>query len=679
MKKIIYALAFIFTIIGNSQEIKFGKISKEDLQEKFYPKDSTANAAYLFKERKTYYKFNKNTGFQIINEYHFRIKIYNKEGFDNANFSLVYYKPESGEKEKITSIKGYTFNLDDNQKVSKTKLTSQSIFDEKLSKYRSVKKITMPNIQEGAIIDLQYKHTSPYRRNIDDLKFQYSIPVKKLQVKVEIPEWFIFNKISKGYFPVPPKSYIKQGRISYSQRVRNTTRANSNGLGGVVTSSEVSNQNIDLKYNVDEYNAKYIPALDSREPYISNINNYFGGIKYELSAIKYPNSQIKTFTNTWENVSKKIYDSKRFGDELEKTKYFRDDLENILTTAKGDVQKTLAIFEFVKSKIKWNNYNGKYSDEGTKKAYKNGTGNAADINLILTAMLREAGLGANPVLVSTRNHGVPLYPTFDGFNYVVCYVEFTDGKTMLLDATEKYSMPNVLPMRALNWNGRKVTKEGYSEWINLNSPKHSAETNTLKVKLDSEGSIIGLLRTKEDYLNAMLGRIRYNHLKEEDVITNLEERYNIEIENFRVNNKENPFKSYNKMIKFSSEDLVEGINGKLLINPLLFFTERTNPFKTEERTFPVDYGSAWKETNNVSIQLPEGYKPEFLPEQFAIGLPENLGFFKFKVSQNGNTINVSSIIQINTPVIAPNYYSSLKEFYSKVVAKQTEKIVLVKG
>ena len=73
-------------------------------------------------------------------------------------------------------------------------------------------------------------------------------------------------------------------------------------------------------------------------------------------------------------------------------------------------------------------------------------------------MLREAGLGANPVLVSTRNHNIPLFPTLDGFNYVVSLVEFTDGNSILLDATEKYAMPNVLPYRALNWNGRKVTQ-----------------------------------------------------------------------------------------------------------------------------------------------------------------------------------------------------------------------------
>ena len=62
-----------------------------------------------------------------------------------------------------------------------------------------------------------------------------------------------------------------------------------------------------------------------------------------------------------------------------------------------------------------------------------------------------------------------------------------------------------------------------------------------------------------------------------------------------------------------------------------------------------------------------------------LGYLINLGFFKFKVTNTGKTVNINSIIQINSPIIAPNYYSSLKEFYTKVVAKQKEQIVLVKG
>ena len=50
--------------------------------------------------------------------------------------------------------------------------------------------------------------------------------------------------------------------------------------------------------------------------------------------------------------------------------------------------------------------------------------------------------------MSTR-HGIPAYPTIDGFNCVIAAVEI-DGQRYLLDATEKMAAPNVLPNRVLN-------------------------------------------------------------------------------------------------------------------------------------------------------------------------------------------------------------------------------------
>lgn len=94
----------------------------------------------------------------------------------------------------------------------------------------------------------------------------------------------------------------------------------------------------------------------------------------------------------------------------------------------------------------------------------------------------------------------------------------------------------------------------------------------------------------------------------------MEEKYKIEIEDFRISNKKELYKPVTNSIKFSSEDLVEEINDKLYINPLLFFTKTVNPFKSEERNFPVDFVSPWEETNRITITLPEGYQVASLPE-----------------------------------------------------------------
>jgi hypothetical protein len=70
------------------------------------------------------------------------------------------------------------------------------------------------------------------------------------------------------------------------------------------------------------------------------------------------------------------------------------------------------------------------------KAYKDKTGNVAEINLMLTAMLRY-GLNANPVLVSTRSNGIAMFPNRTAFNYVIAAVE-NGGNYTLLDASDIY-------------------------------------------------------------------------------------------------------------------------------------------------------------------------------------------------------------------------------------------------
>jgi hypothetical protein len=651
MKKSIIVLLLLSQISFLAQDYKFGKVSKEELEERFYPLDSTTDAAYLYRKRTTYFDYVQNRGFQSITEIHERIKIYTKEGFDMATKSVAYYDPEIGGKESVSSIKGFTYSLV-NGKVEKEKLSKKSIFKEKKNRYYSIKKITMPNIKIGTVIEIRYKLVSPYATSIDDLQFQYGIPVKKLDYKIEIPEYYIFNKRSKGFYSVAMKQGSKTGTIG------------------------TTNYTID----VFSFEGNMIPALRNNEPFISSIRNYRGGMKFELTQTNFLPLQgrLKTFSNSWEDVSKQIFKSSSFGTELKKSSYYKKDLEKILTTSKTNSDKIVSIFKYVKKHVKWNGNYSKYTDNGVKKAYKEGVGNVADINLMLTAMLRSAGLEANPVLLSTRTNGFPILPTLNGFNYVIALVELGGGDTILLDASEEFSLPNMLPTRTLNWQGRKVTREGNSSWVKLISSKHASEENTVIVKITDDMMVEGMIRTKYDNLNALNYRKNNNHIKEADLITKLEEKYSLEIENYKVLNKDVLEKGIIRNVKFLSEDLIEEINGKLYVEPLLFLSEHKNPFKLEERKFPVDFATPWKDKNTVSIQIPEGYKIEVLPKPIAIGLPDDLGVFKYQVTQRGKKISAMSILQFNKAVIIPQYYDYLKAFYSQMVTKQSEKIVLIK-
>ena len=106
----------------------------------------------------------------------------------------------------------------------------------------------------------------------------------------------------------------------------------------------------------------------------------------------------------------------------------------------------------VKTKLK---KNGKFLEEYDEEKSKN----SADINLLLIAMLREAGIESHPVVLSTRSNGVlrKAFPMLNQFNYVVAMAISEEGN-IIMDATDAACPPGVLPVRCLNQEGRIVLK-----------------------------------------------------------------------------------------------------------------------------------------------------------------------------------------------------------------------------
>tara|TARA_R110002073_G_scaffold40547_5_gene115104 strand:+ start:219361 stop:221376 length:2016 start_codon:yes stop_codon:yes gene_type:complete len=664
-----FIIVSLLTIhLSDAQDLKFGKVSKKELEEKYYPSDSSANAAILYKKRRTTFEYSANEGWVLITKIHERIKIYNKEGYDWATKKISLYK--DGEDEKV-SIKAYTFNLVGN-KIEKIKLKNDEIFDEDVNKYWGRKKFTMPNLTENSIVEWEYTIRSPYYSRIDDMEFQYRIPVKYIDTQVTTPEYFVFKTQPQGYYPININQSKKPSTIIINSKSRAI------GDGKTPSRTTFSQDKIDFMSNVTQCVVNDIPAL-KEEPYTNNINNYKTLLKFEISAYKPQNGIPKFYNTTWEDVTKTIYDSPNFGIQLNRSSFFKDDLETLVNSSTGANEKVIKIFQFVKNKIKWDNYRGKYTDKGIRRAYNDGIGNVAEINLTLVAMLREAGITANPVLVSTRDNGIPLAPTTEGFNYVIAGVEL-NNELFLLDATEKYSLPNVLPLRDLNWQGRMVYEDGKSKSVNLFPNTFSSKKAFLSIKLNSDGLIEGFSRNAYSNLIALNYRNNYNSVADQDLIGKFEkDNQNIEITDFKVVNDEEIDKPLSYTMAFESDNQVEKIGDKMYFSPLVHLAKKENPFKLEERSYPVDFGAPWEERYTISIEIPEGYQVESLPESAGYSLPDNLGFYKFVCQIKGTEIQVLSIAQIGTAIVSSPYYQALKEFYKEMIDKQLEKVVLSKS
>lgn len=670
-----FLFTFLITLctlqVGFSQDFRFGKVSKEELLEKQHPTDSTADAAILYREMQTRFDYSESDNFYMTTDVYERIKIYNKDGFDWANKTVKLYQSSGSSDEEISRLKGYTYFLE-GDKIEEIKLRNDGIFEEEASEFLDLTKFTMPDVKEGCVIEFRYTIKSPFIMNIDEYRFQERIPVNKVEMRFAVPEYFNYKTHQKGWLPINIQKDGTLRSMNYQY-----TRPADPGLRGSGRAKVVRTQ-IEFIENIYEVSLDNVPAL-YEEAFTGNIDNYASALKFELSYTKFPNSTLEMFTTTWEDVSKSIYDSDGFGGQLKRDNYFDDEIDNLLQGVTEDTEKVIRIYEYVKAKMNWNSYKGIYAMEGTKDAFKNGVGNAADINLLLASMLRYAGIQANPVLVSTKSNGIPLFPTRNGFDYVIVAVE-SNNNVVLLDATNKEGEPNILNPELLNWQGRLIRENRSSTWVSLYPKTQAAQSTLLNMDIDNVNyAITGSAQNRYTGHYALSQRKNYKNVKEEDVRKSLEKRSgDAELSNISFGNLDQLYKPVTLQYDFENFDALEEIGGKLYFSPLLFLALEENPFKANTRQYPIDFNYPMKDRYVILINIPEGYKVESKPESAKFVLNNNAGIFSYIIDEMGGKLQISVNLAINQPVVSADSYVDIKKFFQAMVDKENEKIVLSK-
>lgn len=649
---------FLFGFLkGTAQSYELGKVTVTELEEKVNPKDTAAPAAILFKKGKTFFTYNKEKGFTANHVYEFKIKIYKKEGLKWADQKVRFYIGyETLNEDQLEFSNAVTYNLE-NESVVKTKLDNQGTFKKKVNKFWNEKMITMPNVKVGSIIEYKYILKSENIVKLPDFDFQYEIPVNYFEYKTDIPEYYIYKTLLVGNYKIETDSKFTSKTQSFQDSYNRST-------------------SISYKQISAFYIGKDIPAL-TNEPYVDNIDNYKGSIQHELERVRYPDQPVKDYAITWEGVATTIFKDKSFGKELSEKSFLLEDVKRILTNVELQNEKLKIIFKFVQNKMNWNEKNDYYTDKGVVKAYADQTGNVAEINFILINMLKLAGIEANPVLVSTTENGVPVYPTRTGFNYVIAAAEI-DGNQILLDAANKFTYPGILPLNVLNWKGRLIKNDGTSKEINLVPTTTSKDLWSILAKIDNLGQIEGKVKVQRTDYNAFCFRIENANKNDDDYLEKLEEQLgDLKISNYTVENKKtNSSDPVVEVFSLVSNNRAEIIADKIFINPLLFFTRTKNPFNQEVRQMPVCFGYPTQEKFNLSLEIPEGYVVESLPTPVRI-ISENKDIvYFFNIVNQENKIQINCSKEINSSIFAADQYNGLKELFQKMIVSQNEKIVL---
>ncbi len=630
--------------------IEWGEVSREDLTLTSFPADSNATAVVLCDYGSV--KFNQQ--YDLIYKRHRRIKILTKSGFDWGTHKVSYYVKDRTQ--DVDDIEGQTFMLDANGKVTVTELEDDAIFDEETGENWRQVKFTLPALSPGCIIEYRYTVNSTNAWYMPDWEFQTTEPVLWSEFRMKTPIVFLYALVQQGY-------------LQY--------HVNTNEMTKEVFTGRAGTEIIDM--NFARYVVKDAPAM-REEPYITTLDDYRMRMATQLAIVNWPGERGRRYLESWEKVVEELSNHIRFGKQLSGWGAVRKKTEEVIKGKIDLLQRLEAIYDFIRNTIVWNGRHRVFATEDIDNILESKTGSSADINLLLTLMLREAQIDARPVLLSTRQNGKiqTMYPIVNQFDYVI--TRALVGKSVfLMDATDRFRPYYLLPQRALNHTGLLVKDDKY-EWINIEPVGKGKQITVVNAALDIDGSLSGTVQMSFSDYSASYQRGRHSGEKQEDYVKHLfkTETSGISVDSFQVDRKDSLSASFRVDARIASPAYGQVLNEFIYFNPFVVDRARENPFKLEKRIFPVDFAYPLTNTYTVNLEIPKGYAVKELPKDVSLRLPMNGGMYSKFAQAKENGVQLVERLEIGQVIFSPGEYAGLRKFYEQIVAAENEQLVLQK-
>jgi len=649
MKKCILILvAFVCLQLVRAQTNKyeFGKVSIDDIEYKECPYDKTAEAVVLFDKGESRF-VRSNDGFLIMYEKTTRIKILTSAGVDWAKVEIPFYE-SNNIYEKVFDVEATAYNFEDGV-LTRTKLESENIHDEKINENWILRKFAVPNVKVGTVIEYKYTIESEYVFNLRDWEFQWKIPVLYSQYKVSMVPFYQYT-------------FLLQGANKFDEQTS-------------VVSSELEEQlgSIKFKFMNHTYVMKNLAAFKDEE-FITSPGDYMIKLDFQLSKILYPSGVKKDIITTWPLLMKELSEHEDVGRYVSKSTKLAPKIFDLNGfSALSQQQKFDSVINYVKRNYSWDKKNRIYASKSAKDLMSDKFGNSADVNLFAVGLLNGVGVKAYPVLISTRNNGKIKYdyPFLDFFNYIGIKANI-DSVAVLSDATDILIANDRLPVNCINDVGLVIKKDEV-EWVSLLSKTNSKSRSTFLVNLNDTLSTANIILSAGEY-DGLYMRKEYGSDMKKLAAYFSENGYTVADSSVVVKNMEKFSSPY--LLRFTSEFKPERINNKIYLAPFFNELPKVNPLKQQTRTYPIDFTYSKQRIFNSNIPIPEGYTVEFLPmskeinnDQFEMG---------YNASIIGNNVNVAFYYYFKKPVYAAADYAKIKNYYKELINKGNEKIVFVK-
>jgi transglutaminase-like putative cysteine protease len=642
-------------------KFEFGKISAKDFMLNADSFDSGASAVVLADIGNTTMDINTNGQFPLVFTRFMRIKILNKNGFDIGNVKILLFKISEKYSDRLISLKASTFNIE-NGIIAETKLDKKSIFNEKFNYNLDVMKFSLPDLKEGSIFDIEYTIKSPIESEPRPWSFQGNYPClwNEYLVTIAPPLHYKVNLRGEESFDIDTTMEVK-GTFEYRE-------------------DDTHVRSFAGKTLIRRWVKRNVPALHE-EPFVTTMRNYKPEVSFQLEYLQWnEETERQNYLATWNTRCKSLLADPNFGLALKQDdNWIFGDLKNITRDAKSDEEKAIQIFNYIRDNFKVKGDRGIYVDHSLKKVFIAKEGSEAEVNMLLTIMLRKAGIDANPLILSTRENGTVdvYYPLISEYNYVICVAQIND-RYVTMDASQPYIGYGILPISCYNGYGHIVNEDFPMPAFFSADSIHESKVTYITIFNDDNGASTGSYKS-------VLGKYESYDVRK-DIFSSSVDVYekkitanhspDLVINNFGIDS----LRKYEYPLTVHYDFDLKNIPGKdiLYFNPLVDEGYKSNPFKSMERHFPVEMPYQTDKTYVLNMEIPVGFQVDELPKSARVTYNNNEGLFEYLMQKGERNLQLIVRIKLNKANFPVNEYGSLRDFFAYVVKKESEQIVFKK-
>ncbi|MBN2425857.1 MAG: DUF3857 and transglutaminase domain-containing protein [Calditrichaceae bacterium] len=638
-------LLFLFSLMFfvYAEDIKeYGEVSPEYLNMTVYPEDTSAAAIRIFDIGLIDLRYESRL--EVVFTRHFQTKILKEKGKEHANVAISYWH-----KDHVTELDAQIIYPDGR----KIKVEKDNIFDEAEKGRYKVKKLTFPNVEIGAVLEVKYEITGKDIYELEPWYFHQSIPVIESEMIAQITPGFIYMVKKEN----DSNRLIVESKDKYYNRF---------------------SQKWDERYR---YKAENLPAIKN-EPYISSLKNYKANINFQIESVQFP-GYYQVFIKDLQTLCNRLLEE-QYDDFKKPGSKVKELVESLVTSDMNTEQKSKVLFEYVRDNFDYKSGSGIYPQKDQEDILEEKKANDTEKNLMLMVMLRAADIEAKPLLISTTDHGLanPEIPFLSQYNRVILLVNVGNNH-YLFDARDPWITYGQLPPTSLVKNALLVEKDNASFLDIPNVGLRSIsiiESNLIlsgSGKLQGSSQILAIGYGSRDYNSDLYEHKKMDKLVQEELAAHLD---NFTVTESDSNLKAAPSDTFRTAFSFELGDYAELIDDEIYLKPGFYLGRNKNIFISEKRVFPVEFGYKRKTIETNYYTLPAGYAVTEFPEEVII---ENK-YFRYQrtiipVQQNPMIVGFARQFEIKELVAPAEDYSIVKNDYAKIVDADQEIIIIKKG